>query len=256
MSFWSTETIIERVPSASIISNYNEAHIKHGAYELTMGAEAYISDKPLKYKLTDGDDFKISPGHFAHLLTEESVSIPADTLAFISIKAGKKLQGLVNVSGFHVDPGFSGKLTFSVYNAGTKDIYFTRGERTFLIWFSDLDQQTADVYRGKSQNKASLTSEDGSVFQGKRISMPIIDERVSRLEHFAKWCKGIISLIVIPLVLGCILLNIPSCSKRNELPIQAEKSLQSKKEKIQEARSTTDVNDLQDSVIEKEVADE
>jgi dCTP deaminase len=43
-----------------------------------------------------------------------------------------KQRGLVNVSGFHVDPGYSGKLLFSVYNAGPRSIVLTRGEPVFV----------------------------------------------------------------------------------------------------------------------------
>ena len=50
--------------------------------------------------------FTIPPGQFAFLLTEEVVSVPPDALAFISIRAKTKFRGLVNVSGFHVDPGY------------------------------------------------------------------------------------------------------------------------------------------------------
>ena len=59
-----------------------------------------------------------SPGQFAFLLTDEIVEVPDSAMALISIKAKIKWRGLINVSGFHVDPGFKGRLIFSVYNAG------------------------------------------------------------------------------------------------------------------------------------------
>jgi dCTP deaminase len=45
---------------------------------------------------------------------------------------------LINVSGFHVDPGYKGNLVFSVYNAGSSQISLSAGEPCFLIWFADL----------------------------------------------------------------------------------------------------------------------
>ncbi|WP_418068197.1 dCTP deaminase domain-containing protein [Rhizobium laguerreae] len=82
--------------------------------------------------------FPDSAGQFALLITEESVSVPEDALAFISIRATYKFQGLVNVSGFHVDPGFRGRLIFSVFNAGPSSVHLARGEDCFHIWFADL----------------------------------------------------------------------------------------------------------------------
>jgi hypothetical protein len=38
-------------------------------------------------------------------------------MAFISMRTAFKFKGLVNISGFHVDPGYKGKLIFAVFNA-------------------------------------------------------------------------------------------------------------------------------------------
>jgi dCTP deaminase len=50
---------------------------------------------------------------------------------------------LVNVSGFHVDPGYHGQLTFAVFNAGPVPIHLKRGQPIFLIWYASLDRETA-----------------------------------------------------------------------------------------------------------------
>lgn len=88
------------------------------------------------------------PGQFAFLLTEEVVHVPLDAIAFISIRATIKFRGLVNVSGFHVDPGYGGRLVFSVFNAGPAPVHLERGEACFLIWFASLDGETR---RGKAE---------------------------------------------------------------------------------------------------------
>jgi dCTP deaminase len=96
---------------------------------LTSQAKAASTDQP----------FVIPPGQFAFLQTEEVVSVPVDAMAFISMKATFKMKGLVNVSGFHVDPGWKGPLLFAVYNAGPQTVHLQRGLRLFLIWIADLD---------------------------------------------------------------------------------------------------------------------
>ena len=77
----------------------------------------------------------IPPGQFGLLITEEVVQVPMDAIAFISIKAGIKFRGLVNVSGFHADPGFSGKLKFAVYNAGSQRLVLDRVREHSLSGF-------------------------------------------------------------------------------------------------------------------------
>nr|WP_267902434.1 deoxycytidine triphosphate deaminase [Sinorhizobium meliloti] len=83
--------------------------------------------------------FQIPPGQFAFLLTEETVKVPPTAMAFISMKATFKMKGLINVSGFHVDPGWEGPLVFAVFNAGPAPVHLQRGLPLFLIWYADLD---------------------------------------------------------------------------------------------------------------------
>jgi dCTP deaminase len=73
-------------------------------------------------------------------LTEEVVRIPPDVLGFISLRTTWKFRGLINVSGFHVDPGFHGNLIYAVYNAGPAPVHLARGMDLFLIWFAELDK--------------------------------------------------------------------------------------------------------------------
>ena len=56
------------------------------------------------------------------------------------MKAKFKLKGLVNVSGFHVDPGWNGRLIFAVFNAGPAAVHLQRGLPVFLLWIADLDE--------------------------------------------------------------------------------------------------------------------
>jgi dCTP deaminase len=146
MPFWNTDKIWDvqttRVSAGKFLVEGLEekSQIKHSSCELAVGREVFITSTKhrLKYRLERGDQVEIPPGQFAALLTEEKVWIPEDTLAFISIKAKIKFRGLVNVSGFHVDPGFKGNLVFAVYNAGSDSVVLSRGQRLFPIWFADL----------------------------------------------------------------------------------------------------------------------
>jgi dCTP deaminase len=145
MAFWSGETLKERLPQ--LIHPYNEAAIDCAAYTLRMGEEVYVSpdrqvstpDRHTKRMLAQSDGFTIPPGQFAFLVTEERIKVPDDALAFISIKAKLKFNGLINISGFHVDPGYDGHLIFSVLNAGPRPLHLQRGQALFLIWYAALD---------------------------------------------------------------------------------------------------------------------
>lgn len=134
----------------TLIEPFAPDRVDCAAYTLSIGSEIYVSPNDQTAdpttvtvrKLNDDEAFTIPPGQFAFLLTEEIVSVPADALAFISIRAKTKFRGLVNVSGFHVDPGYRGQLTFAVFNAGPVPIHLKRGQSIFLIWYASLDCET------------------------------------------------------------------------------------------------------------------
>ena len=146
MAFWSSQTLERELPS--LINPYDPSKVEQASYTLGIGSEIYITkdhknsnSQHTKKTLKPNQTFVIPPGQFAFLLTEESIQVPNDAIAFISIKAGIKYKGLVNVSGFHVDPGFKGKLIFSVYNAGPSPIHLSHNQPCFLIWYAKLDQR-------------------------------------------------------------------------------------------------------------------
>src|SRR6266853_4211041 len=147
MSFWSGEKIASNL--ASLFTPSDPKRIDCSAYTLTLGPEVFVTtdqrfdddpERGLKLYLDAGDQCRIPPGQFAFLLTEEVITIPGNAIAFISIRARYKFKGLVNVSGFHVDPGWKGRLIFGVYNAGPSPVVLSRGAEMFLIWFADLDR--------------------------------------------------------------------------------------------------------------------
>ena len=124
MSFWSGETLEIRLPG--LIEGFSRDQIDCAAYTLRVGSEVFISPSTAveaatktKLLLKEDEGFAIPPGQFALVLTEESVEVPKSAVAFISMKARIKFKGLVNVSGFHVDPGPAGR-RFGRGHTGTR----------------------------------------------------------------------------------------------------------------------------------------
>ena len=148
MAFLGVKEILKLQADKKIIDPFVESRVKNGAYELALGNEVYLTDsKTGKVEILNANSNRqvdLNPGQFALLLTLEKVHIPPDKIAFISIKASEKLKGLVNVSGFHVDPGFNDHLLFSVYNAGPSTIVLNFNEPYFPIWFAEMKHELSD----------------------------------------------------------------------------------------------------------------
>ena len=150
MSFWSGAKLLEELPR--LITPFEAERIDCAAYTLRVGAEVYISPSSKEEASTRTRDtldekqgFVVPSGQFAFLLTEEIVEVPDSALALISMKARIKFKGLVNVSGFHVDPGYKGRLVFAVFNAGPTAVHLARGDDCFLVWYASLDRESRFV---------------------------------------------------------------------------------------------------------------
>ncbi|MCG8003226.1 MAG: hypothetical protein JAY88_07205 [Candidatus Thiodiazotropha lotti] len=202
MSYWSTETLITEIPSQGLITPFNKGQIQRCAYELKMGPEAFITatDGKLKTLLKEGECIIIPPGQFALLLTEEVVKVPLNAIAFISMRFGVKQKGLINVSGFHVDPGFAGRLKFSVYNAGSREITITRGDRIFMIWYSSLDHATKDGYPECDDGQNTISSNDQNLMHGDVASPSQLKKEIDGLKYSHDWNKWLLQIIIALLI--------------------------------------------------------
>jgi dCTP deaminase len=160
MTFWSGEKL---ATNRSVVEPFNESQIDCNAYTLRMGGTYYrtgergVGYEQKKATLTAGEAFLIPAGQFAFLLSKETVKIPTDAMAFISMRTGIKFQGLINVSGFHVDPGYDGKLIYAVYNASPSAIQICEGDPVFKIWFCELSgkSETPYVFNGRGLSDIS-----------------------------------------------------------------------------------------------------
>lgn len=180
---WGTETLRRRLPE--LINPFDEDRIEGVGYELALGDQVFVTGWDVRRQLDYDEQVSIPPGQFGMLLTAERVSVPPDALALISIKSRYKLPGLINVSGFHVDPGWDGHLKFSIFNAGSTPIPLTRGAPVFIIWYLALDAPTPTdaLYDGSRQGTTQITDSDVKDLTGPVHNPQTLDRRLAALER-------------------------------------------------------------------------
>jgi dCTP deaminase len=184
VTFWNTQTLKKRIPAERIIEPYDDKRVTHAAYEMAVGPEAFVTSNASDTTLLPrGGKVVIPPGQFGLLTTQETLRIPPDVFALISIRASIKFQGLVNVSGFHVDPGFVGPLKFAVYNAGSQPIVLDQGQRAFMIWLTSLDESDVDPYRAKTSGTPVIGAADVARIQGEVASPAALKKRIDELQE-------------------------------------------------------------------------
>lgn len=220
MAFWSGQELARRAASENLISNFDAKNIDCASYTMRLGCQVFITQEGnksrklldkgyvpgLRRNLEPDGDINIPPGQFAFLLTEERVRIPSDALGFISIKARYKYKGLVNVSGFHVDPGWDGYLMFSVFNAGPMDIVLQRGEKLFLLWFAALNEVSESVYTYQSKLQSPKPEIQVKYLQGlitaPVLSLPSLNVELNKLKRRV-W-RGDVALTLALLIIAAI----------------------------------------------------
>lgn len=171
-----------------IATHFKESLTKQASYDLRLGDEVYLVGSRSPEKLSDSRPYiTLPPGQFAILTSYEEVKIPPDVLAFITLKMTFKIEGLVNVSGFHVDPTFEGKLLFVVQNVGPDDLRLKYKEPTFTIFFSKLaagatgpprDQDTEARFKGKL---TGIRLEHVQVLGGSSLTLAKLQKDIDRV---------------------------------------------------------------------------
>jgi dCTP deaminase len=129
----------------------------------------------------------LSPGQFAILTSFEDLMMPRDLIAFISVRSKFKLEGLVNISGFHVDPTFRGRLRFAVQDVGPTDMRIKYLEPTFTIFFAQLSSEDIEQPRDDQkdlqypQGATGILLQDVQLLGGSSLSLASLQKEVERL---------------------------------------------------------------------------
>lgn len=163
---------------------------------LRLGSEVYLSSEDLPNKLGKGDLVAIRSGEFALLITEEKIKIPFDVMGFISMRFKYKRKGLINVSGFHVDPGYNGKLIFSVYNAGPNDIIVRRYDPLFMIFFEKLSEAVDEREYKPKAGYSNIPSDMISDIMGSSVTLSNNAAKIEKLEFYFKVMLGVVIALV------------------------------------------------------------
>jgi dCTP deaminase len=133
-----------------------------------------------------------------------------------------KFQGLINVSGFHVDPGYNGKLVYAVYNASPSPIQICENDKVFKIWFCDIDRVSEQFYRGASLNDISndiIKGMSKEIFSLQSVANKIRDlenamnAKLAGLQATIDFLSNIYRAILIGIVLSFLAFVVPVVSK-------------------------------------------
>lgn len=128
----------------------------------------------------------------------------------ISIRFTYKQKGMINISGFHVDPYYKGKLIFSVYNAGPSDILLKKGERVFMIFFQRLPCKIPSEERESKRTFKpflNIPLEMMATIRGQSVTLASNAEKINRLEFYFKVLAGV-TMTIFTVLVGAIIAKV------------------------------------------------
>ncbi len=179
--------------------NIDNGNVEAVSCRLHLGSEVYVSGDDYPQYLSEKNRWISLPrGQFALLLTRETINMPGNLFGLISIRMGKKEQGLINISGFHVDPNFEGKLIFSVFNAGPTDVVLRYGDDMFVMFLYRLhqevppDKNTSETHRNQQHLPVHIVTS----LKGTSASLADVDRRIGHLEVRERIYWGILIALV------------------------------------------------------------
>lgn len=215
----SKKDIAFRCEHENLIEDYCYQNIQTCSYDLRMGSQYYYdkndgSDVVNICSLQKGEVLKIPPDAICYVITEESVNMPDDLTASISLSLGLIKCGVMLAAQPPYDPGYKGKTVALLHNLSNEPVKIKYGQHILNIVFTKLSNpvEQAQQYRGDYQGLNDLKDfcqevRVGAVFELKQ-------ELVKKKERFNDFMPNVLTAITVVIavltVLFTILIGVPS----------------------------------------------
>jgi dCTP deaminase len=146
-----------------VISPFDPEHIEPASYDLRVGKDAATIPQ-------NGDDGRINleerrflviaPFAPAIIWTMEHITLPLNIAGHFGLKSGLSRRGIYASVGPQIDPGFSGKLSVTLFNLTTNQVPIDYGDTFLSLEFHKLGERASRPYDGEYQGRETFTSKD------------------------------------------------------------------------------------------------
>lgn len=172
----SKHDILKVCENKPLIEPFNGEHIQTCSYDLTFSGEyrMYDSKKICQENkaLKEGDKLIIPADAICFVLTNETVNIPNNLTASISLSMGLIKSGVMLAAQPPYDAGYSGKTVALLHNLSNENVEIEVGQHILNIVFDELKTEVTedDLYKGKYQgadnlSKFGVKTLEGGVFK-------------------------------------------------------------------------------------------
>lgn len=210
----------------NLIENYRPENIQACSYDLRMGNQYYYykkGDHGVKIRtLQEGELLKIPPNAICYVITEESVHMPKDLTASISLSFGLIKRGVMLAAQPPYDPGYEGKTVALLHNLSNAPVKIERGQHILNMVFTKLSipVKSEQMYEGDYQKLQDLKSYCKEVTKGAVFELN--QEFEKERKRFANFLPNILTLITFIIAVLTALITVFSIQgiggKSEEIP--------------------------------------
>jgi len=171
----------------------SESPIQPCSVDLRIGLIQVAPDQdqlPIEEISGSGGEYLLETGATAVLTTMETLALPSNIAGIGFPPSHVSIKGLLMTNPGHIDPGYTGRLHFTVINMGKTTISLSVGAAICTVLFFELDSAVdADLAdrKGGARNIAQVPLEGLPAGAVRRLGRDFInlDERAKEIAHGA-----------------------------------------------------------------------
>lgn len=138
----------------------------------------------------DQKNLVIKPGEVVFVMTQESIELPNNIFCQLSAKRKLSHDGIIILGGFTIDPNYSGKLIFGLYNISSKEYPIRPGKKLVAGVFYKLNEEDTKNFTTKPESLYDFPDElVRMISEYKSVAMESLSEDLNTLKADLKFLK-------------------------------------------------------------------
>ena len=131
-----------------------------------------------------GTDLVVSPGEMVFVMTKETLNLPKNVFSQLSPRRKMTEFGIITLGGLAIDPGYTGKLLFGLYNISSEDFKLVPNAKLAGAVFFELeeDELLPDYVPPKAINGYSSNLIE-KVAKYQPIGITTLEEAIKNIEE-------------------------------------------------------------------------
>jgi deoxycytidine triphosphate deaminase len=138
------EILKEMVEKGSVVQDGSVENCGPLKYDFVLSDDFLKADYGVPTKISELEPERrseavVSPGEVVYVLSKETVNLPKNMFLHLSANRGMSEYGILTLGGFAVDPGYTGRLMFGLYNYSSTSFKLIPGKKLVGAIFHELE---------------------------------------------------------------------------------------------------------------------